>query len=96
VVNQSRVLTQYVAEGPSGKFPVMSLSKLKSIAGGSDAEGYKAWRTTYDPEPIKVKKDLMVVRLALKATMRSYLVSAGDGLLRPRRFVIRPRSAMIS
>jgi hypothetical protein len=55
--NQSRVLTHYVAEGPSGKFPVMSLSKLKSIAGGSDAEGYKAWRATYDPEPIKVKKE---------------------------------------
>jgi hypothetical protein len=55
--NQSRVITQYVAEGPSGKFPVMSLSKLKSIAGGSDAQGYKAWRATYDPEPIKVKKE---------------------------------------
>jgi hypothetical protein len=55
--NELLTMSQNDTEGPITKYPVkVSLSSLKSIAGGSDAEGYKAWRLKYDPEPIKVKK----------------------------------------
>lgn len=61
-------MTQYDTDGPVDKYPVkVSISKLKAIAGGSNPEGYKAWKAKYEPEPIKeekVKKDKAVASVS--------------------------------
>jgi hypothetical protein len=53
--NVKAAMAQYLSDGPSKKFAVMSLSKLKAIAGGSDAKRYSSWKGKYDPDQIKVE-----------------------------------------
>jgi hypothetical protein len=56
--DERRDMGVYYSNRLDTKYPITtSISTLKAIAGGCNPEGYKAWRSKYDPDPIKVKKE---------------------------------------
>ncbi|KAE9342987.1 hypothetical protein PF008_g9899 [Phytophthora fragariae] len=56
--DDTRAMIDYDRIGSDTKYKDQgSITTLKSVAGGSNAEGYKNWKAKYDPEPIKIKTE---------------------------------------
>lgn len=55
--NERMAMTSYDLEGPETKYHnKISIGSLKAVAGGSNQDGYRAWKAKHEPEPIKMDK----------------------------------------